>query len=118
MGHPVDKNGHKKILNGGKAVIGSSHVTTIGAEDKKPHQVEVRPPSGRDRKPCCVTHGEVFDTEKQFRAHLDADKNGAHVTAYWCAEEVEEPRGVDGFGNPVIYRGPYGLESDREIEHG
>lgn len=118
MPHPTDANGQKKVLTSGKAVIGSSHMTTLGSPDKTPHQLQVLPPSGRDRKPCCVTHGEKFDNERDLRKHVDGAKDAAHITAFWCDEEVEEPRGVDALGVPVVYKGPYGLESDREIEVG
>lgn len=112
--HPRDANGHKKILKSGDAVIGSSHVTTLGSADGAAHQIEVRPTSGRPTKPCCITHGVIFDKVADFKAHT-AEK-GDHVVARWCPEVVKENRGVDAFGAPVYYEGPYGLESEKAID--
>lgn len=119
MGHPLDANGHKKILKGGRAFLNTSHMTTIGAPTEgkhkgKPHELTVKPMCGGPSKPCCITHGEVFDNAKALAAHV-GDKRD-HVTAHYCTEECIEERGVDAFGNPQIVTGVHGLESDREIE--
>lgn len=113
MGHPVDANGEKKILKGGRAFQGSSHMTSLGADKGKVHELPVRATCGAG-KPCCVTHGEVFANDRELKAHT-ADKRD-HVTAHFCTETCTENRGVDAFGNPQIVETFHGLESDREIE--
>lgn len=110
MAHPTDRNGHKKILKSGKAFIGSAHM--FGIKGAAPQQFTVRPKCGEKTAHVCITHGEVFPSKAELQKHT-SDKRD-HITAEWCDAETEENRGMDPGGNPIIVKGPHGLESERE----
>lgn len=119
MTHPLDANGHKKILKGGKAIIGSNHTVEI---EGVTHQLTVRPRCGEKVKPYCITHGLKFDSERELKEHCAPKKKNQanpeeHLVAYWCDHEEEAQRGMHPItGQPMVVTGPHGLESDRELD--
>lgn len=104
----------KKIVTGGKVVIGSTHIITDPSTGAAT-QLTVRPRCGSEAKHMCITHNERFDSAKALAQHI-GDKKAAHLTGWWCPEESEEDRGPDAMGKPQMVVAPHGLESDREIE--